>query len=171
MPQSRSRVVGSAFSTLSYAGQVIAFLQAYIDSGQQAVAEPEAIQPLGERNAVEWATARAIRPGTMAVTITELWNEEVWWQFFRNNPLNTQPGDIVAVWEAMAAAPQATTMQTLVKPAGSSTWRGKQFHNCLITRIPDGDTVNIGAMTVDKNVTIGYTHTTPLVQAASAVIV
>ena len=163
MPQTQSRVVGSGFTTLSWGGRPIALLDSFGDSGVEAVAAPVAVHPLGARHPVEIATARAVNAGTLTLHIREMWNEPVWWQLG-----STLQGtwDIVQVWENIAASPQNFTAQMIIKPPGSNTWRGKVFHNLVITQIDDGENVTLQAMTVSRNLTAMYTHATPLTQAA-----
>ena len=60
MPQTRSRVVGSGFTSLNYRGQPIAFMDSFTDSGQEALATQapqEGVFVLGERHAVELGRA------------------------------------------------------------------------------------------------------------------
>lgn len=162
--QTRTRVVGSGFTTFNYRGQPIAFLDGFADSGQRPVAGAEPVHPIGAKFPVEIATARALMAGTLTITIRELWNEPVWYQLVG---LSGTP-DIVSVYEALAAAPSEVTCQMLIKPPGSSTWRGKTYHNCVITDIADDEQVVIGTMTIARNITLMYTHTTPISQPAAA---
>jgi hypothetical protein len=165
MPQTKTRVIGSGFTTFNYRGQPIAFLDGFTDTGQRPVgAGMEPVHPLDKRYPAELATARALNYGTLTVTIRELWNEPVWYQLVGL----TGTKDILAVWDALAADPAAITCQMLIKPPGSPTWRGKTYHNCVITDIDDSENVAIGQLTMPRNVTIAYTHTTPLTQPAAA---
>jgi hypothetical protein len=54
MPQPQVRVVGSGFSTFSYQGKPIAYLEQVEDSGQRAFSDAGApyqfIQPIGSRH-------------------------------------------------------------------------------------------------------------------------
>jgi hypothetical protein len=157
MPQTKVRVVGSGFTTLNYAGKPIAFLDSFTDSGQSAVGGQggfEAITPLGERHPVEIATSRVLNAGTLTATIKELWNQPVWYQLGLAGKRT-----IVDVWEALAAQQSSVTCQMIIKPP-SGTSRTKTYHGCVITAIDDGETVTIGALSVNRNITIAYTHST-----------
>jgi hypothetical protein len=145
-------------------GQPIAWCDAFTDSGQAPVAQPEAVHPIGFRHPREIATARAVMAGQLSITIRELWNEPVWWQLA--GVARTQ--DIVSVYEAMAAMPSSMSAQMLIKPPGSSTWRGKNYHGLVITSIPDGEEVTIGAMTFPRTIVAWYTHATPVNVPAGA---
>lgn len=165
MPQTRVRVVGSGFTTFSYRGKPIAFLEGFRDSGQQPFGQggnlaggaAEAIHPLGSRTPVEIASSRVLSAGTITATIKELWNEPVWYQLAGL----AGRANLVDVWEAMAADPTSVTCQMLIRPpAPGSPTRGKVYHGCVITGIPNDETVAIGALSVNRDITIAYTHTT-----------
>lgn len=163
MPQTQTRVAGSGFTTLSWQGRAIALLDSFDDSGVTPVAEAVAVHPLGSRHPIEIATSRAVGAGTLTLRMRELWNEPVWWQLGQ-----TLRGtwDIVAVWERLAANPQGLTAQMVIKPPGGNSWRGKVYHNLVITDVPDNETITLQSMTVSRSITVMYTHSTPLTQAA-----
>jgi len=159
VPETRVRVAGSGFSTFNYKGKPLAFLDSFTDSGVDPVAPPEPIHPLGEKHPVEIATARAVTHGTLTVRLRELWNEPVWYQLGLAGA-----DDIVAVYEKLAREPAYVTCQIIIKPPGRS-WRGKIYQNCVVTDIDDSESVTIGSLSVPRDITIVYTHTTPLRQA------
>ena len=157
MAQTRVRVVGSGFTTLEYNGQPIAFLRSFTDSGQRAIgAGAEAITPLGARHPVEIATSRVLTSGTLSASIYELWNQPVWYQ------LAGLPGthSIVDVWEQLAQSPATVTCRMVIRPPGGAPARGKIYHGCVVTAVPDNEEVEIGALSVSKTITIAYTHST-----------
>ena len=165
MPNTKVRVVGSGYSSFSYGGKPIAFLEGVQDSGQRAWSEQgqsyQFIQPIGSRYPVEIATSRVLQGGTLMLTIRELWNQAVWEQLVGLTGTN----NIVEIFDRLANSPQYVTCQTIIKPPGTthkSQWRGKVYHNCTIVDINDGDTISVGALGVTKGVTVAYTHTTPL---------
>lgn len=158
MPQTRTRVVGSGFTTFNYQGKTIAFLDRFTDSGQAPIAAPEAVIPLDARHPVEIATPRVLAEGTITATIRETWNEPVWYQLAGLGGAET----IIDVFERLAEQAGDVTCQMIIKPPGAAFWRGKVFHGCVVTGIQDGETVEVGALTVARNITITYTHTTPL---------
>lgn len=158
MPQTKVRVVGSGFTTFNYRGKPIAFLDSFTDSGQTAVGGQggtEAITPLGSRHPVEIATSRVLAAGTLTATIRELWNQPVWYQLSGLAGRRT----ITDIWDALARDPSTVTCQMLIKPPRGPT-RGKTYHGCVVTAIDDGENVTIGALSVPRNITIAYTHTT-----------
>ena len=162
MPNTQVRVVGSGYSTFSYQGQPIAFLEQVEDSGQRAFSDAGApyqfIQPIGARHPVEIATSRVLQGGTLQLTIRELWNAPVWNQL--QGLAGTQ--NIVDVFEALAANPAYVTCQTVIKPPGGGRPRGKNYHNCVVVDISDNDTITVGGLAVTKGIVVAYTHSTKL---------
>ena len=157
MTQTQTRVVGSGFTTFNFRGKPIAFLDGFRDSGQRAIAQPEAITPLGSPYPVEIATPRVLSVGVLTLTIRELWNGPVW------NQLVGLAGtdNIVDVYNAIAREPANITCQMLIKsPTGGL--RGKTYHGCVVANIDDSETVTIGALTVPRTMEVWYTHTTPI---------
>ncbi len=166
MPNTKVRVVGSGYSTFQYRGKPIAFLEGVEASGQRAfsdLGQPyQFIHPIGARHPVEIATSRVLQGGTLTLTIRELWNEAVWQQLAGL----ASSYNIVEIFEALARDPQYVTCQQIIKPPGTDNqpqnWRGKNYHNCTVVDINDGDTITVGALAVTKGLTVAYTHTTPL---------
>lgn len=166
MPQTKVRVVGSNFTTFYYKGKGIAFCEGVEDSGQRAfsdLGQPyQFIQPLGSTHPVEIATSRVLQGGTLILTIRELWNEFVWEQ------LSGLAGskNIVDIFKVLANDPNYVTCQTVIKPPGTESnpgaWRGKNYHNCTVVDINDGDTITVGSLAVTKGITVAYTHTSAL---------
>lgn len=158
LPQTRTRVVGSGFTTLNWRGNPIAFLEGFADSGQKALAPGmEAITPLGSRHPVEIVTGRVLTAGTLDMTIRELWNAPVWEQLSGLAGLS----DIVAVWEALDLDPAEVTCQMIIMAPDGLT-RGKVYHNCVVSTISDEETVTVGALTVARQISVMYTHSTPI---------
>lgn len=172
MPHSKVRVVGSGFTTLTYRGKRIAFLDSFQDSGQRPVGSGQnggqgydVVHELDKKVPTEVVTSRAIGAGTLSLTIRELWNEPVWYQ------LSGLEGtfDQVEVFRRLAAEPSEVTCQMLIKPPGSTVWRGKTYHNCTVVAIDDSESVSIGQLSVPRGISILYTHKTPLVTQATSV--
>lgn len=163
MPNTKVRVVGSGYSTFSYQGKPIAFLEQVEDSGQRAFSDAGAayqfIQPIGARTPVEIATSRVLQGGTLSLTIRELWNTYVWEQLA--GLAGTR--NIVDIFDALARNPAYVTCQTVITPpTGSGKPRGKNFHNCVVVDISDNDTITVGALAVTKGIVVAYTHSTGL---------
>lgn len=156
MASSQTRVVGSGFSVLRWQGQRIAFLDAINDSGTSTVGQVTAVQPLDEPYPVEFALPRALGPGSLSITIRELWNKPVW-QHLKGLE---QANNLLDVWKVFATMPGTVTAQTIVKPPQGNYWRLKTYHNVVITDIDDHESISIGEMTVARTISCVYTHAT-----------
>lgn len=162
MPNTQVRVVGSGFTTFSYQGQPIAFLEGVEDSGQRAFSDQgqgyQFIHPLGYQHPIEIATSRVLQGGTLNLTIRELWNGWIWEQLQGLAGTN----NISEVFAVLAANPQYVTCQTIIQPPGGGAPRGKTYQNCVVVDIADNDTITVGALAVAKGIVVAYTHSTPL---------
>jgi hypothetical protein len=161
-PNTQVRVVGSGFSTFTYQGQTIAFLEGVEDSGARAFSDQgqpyQFIHPLGYRHPIEIATSRVLQGGTLTLTIRELWNQWIWEHLAGLAGTN----NIVDVFDVLAANPSYVTCQTIIQPPGGGTPRGKTYQNCTVVDIADNDTITVGALAVAKGIVIAYTHSTAL---------
>jgi hypothetical protein len=134
VPNTQVRVVGSGFSTFTYQGQTIAFLEGVEDSGARAFSDQgqpyQFIHPLGYRHPIEIATSRVLQGGTLTLTIRELWNQWIWEHLAGLAGTN----NIVDVFDVLAANPSYVTCQTIIQPPGGGTPRGKTYQNCYSGR-------------------------------------
>lgn len=162
MPQPQVRVVGSGYTTFNYAGQPIAWLDSLRDSGQRPAGAPyEAITPIGSLKPEEIVTQRVLAEGTLTMTIRELWNVPVW----QSLPGLSGAHDIGEVFDALRRNPEMVTCQLIIKPAGHennlSRWRGKIYHNVVVSAVDDSETITVAGLSVTKDLTAVYTHSTP----------
>lgn len=156
MSNNRVRVVGSGFTTFSYRGQPIAFMDSFNDGGQSPSGRGvEGVTPIGARHPIEIVTGRVLGVGTITARIRELWNEPVWYQL---SGLRGVGESITDIWENLANDPSQVTCQRLIKPPKSSVWRGTDYFNVVITDIDDSDNVTSDALSVPRNITMAYTH-------------
>lgn len=155
------RVVGSNYTAFAWAGKPIAYLEVVTDSGQQALSNEGAgyqfIHPLGYATPTDIVTSRALDGGTLALSIRELWNQNVW----EHMAGLAGTSNIIEVFERLAATPQYITATKIITPPGG-TRRGKVYHRCVVLQIQDGEEVSIGALSIAKSVLVGYTHTTKI---------
>ena len=157
-PKQKARNFGSNFTTFRYAGKSIAYLEQIGDTGQQPVAQPQEVHPLGYRHPQEIITSRAIRAGTLTLGIREIWHEEIWQQMA--GLANTH--DIIDVFEALASQENYVTCTKIITPPDGRKY-GKTYHRCLITQINEGDdNITIESLSKIKTIQVMYTHTTPL---------
>ena len=170
--ETKVRVVGSGFTTFNYQGSPIAFMDRLRDDGQTvngsgnlAGGAAEAITPIGCRRPVEIATSRVLNAGLLTLQLRETWNEPIWWQLVGLAGTN----DLSAVFDRLAATPTDVTCQTIIKPPGSNSWRGKTYHGCVVVGIDDSETVEVATISVAKTIVIAYTHTTGLRQGSGGI--
>jgi hypothetical protein len=157
-PKQRARNLGSNFTAFRYAGKNIAYLEQVNDQGQRPVGQGiQSIHPLGHRHPTEFVTARAIQAGSLTLSIRELWHEEIWEQMA--GLAGTK--DIIEVFERLAAQQNYVTCTKIITPPGGNKY-GKTYHRCVISDIADGETFDIGTLSVPKTITVAYTHTTKL---------
>jgi hypothetical protein len=161
--QSGVRTVGSNYTTFKYSGKSIAYLEVIQDGGQRALSNGgsgyEFIHPLGYEVPTDIVTSRVLDGGTLTLGIRELWNAEVWEQLQGLSGAKT----IVDIFKKLATTPQYITCTKIITPpAGAGSRYGKVYHRCVIVNVEDGDQVQIGALSVQKAITIAYTHTTAL---------
>lgn len=164
--QTKVRVVGSGYTMLHWKGAAISFLDQFTDRGQTPVGNGggaggggagwEAIIPLGADHPVEIATSRVLGAGSITASIRELWNEEIWQQLGGL----ADAANVVDVWRILEQDPQPVTCYMNIKTPGNRPNRRKTYHNCVITQIDTGDVVQIGTLSVSKNIEIAYTHAT-----------
>lgn len=153
----RVRVVGSGYSYFRYAGNIIAFAEEVTVQGPQPVAAEQRIQPLNAQRPVEIVTAGAHTGGTITLTLTELYGQSVW-QRLSANLGGAQ--DIVDIMRYQAQLdPTAITFERLINPPlpGLATQK-ESYHGIRITAVADDETVNIGAMSIHKPLTLAYLY-------------
>lgn len=162
MPDTKVRVVGSGYSTFSYKGSPLFWLEQVEDSGQAAFSDAGApfqfIQPIGQRTPIEIATSRVLQGGRLTLTLRELWEGFVWEQI----PDFKGVGNIVDIFQILAASPAYVTCQTVIRPPGGGKIRGKNYHKCTIVDISDNDTITVGGLAVTKGIVVAYCSTTHL---------
>lgn len=167
MPQPEVRVGGSGFSVLYYDAHPIAWLQEFNDQGQSVAGGPsgrnyQSIYELGLTHPKEIVTGYVLGEGTITARIAETWNRQVWEHLAGLEGTN----NILDVYERLRQRADRVTCQHVIRPPNNAPPRGKVYHGCVVTGIPDGENITIGTLSLTKDVTIMYTHTTPLTSAA-----
>ena len=143
MTTTYTRVVGSNFTTFKWQGKDIAWFDSITDSGQSLYAAgggtSEAVFALGQNYAKEIVTGRVLDIGTLTLVIRELWDRPAWQQLSVISGANNM-SEIVA---AVAASPDPITAQTIIKPSGSSSWRGWAYSGLVITNVTNGESITL----------------------------
>lgn len=153
----RFRVVGSGYTLFSYAGSKLKFCETIQDQPPAPVAPPEPVQPLDERHPIEIAFPRAAGAGTLVLTIKEEWDKEIWRQLpgYKNGQIN----DIVELFDRSVRNGKVFCTKLIVPPPGHKP-RAVIYHGCVLVDADLGEQVAINSMTVNKTITVMYTHTT-----------
>lgn len=154
MVASNTRVAGSGFTTMMWNGSRMAYLQVMQEVPPSPVATAQAVQPIDSPTPLEIVTAMAVGVGTLRCTFYELWNEPVW---------AALPGlegtiNLLQVLQRQISLGAVTMQKIIQSPQG--TMRSKVYHNVVITDIDEGETVNIGTMTLPKTMTFQYCYST-----------
>ena len=156
MVASATRVAGSGFTSMMFNGSRLAYLQVMQETPPTPVATAQAIQPIDAPTPLEIVTAVAVGVGTLRCTFYELWNEPVW---------ASLPGlegtiNLLQVLQRQINLGTITMQKVIQGPTGQ--YRSKVFHNVTITDIDEGETVNIGTMTIPKTLTFQYCYSTSI---------
>ena len=156
MAEPKVRVAGSGFTTLQFKGEPLAYMQTIADQAPQPVAPAQVVHPLDEEHPTEIVTAQAVGAGTLRLTFYDTWDLYVW---------NKLPGletatNLLEVLKQQMLLGEISCSKIIKSPGGRM--RAIVYHNCVITDVDAGETINIGSMTLPKTITIQYTHMTPV---------
>ena len=154
----RVRVLGSGFTVFRYGGQIIAFAQEVRVGGPTPVADPVRIQPLNARRPLEILTPGAHSGGTLTMVLTELYNGAVWQHLSARLNGAQDIVDIMRLQAEIDPDPGITVERIINPPIPNQPQRKETYYGCIITRVADDETINIGAMQVDKEIDVAYTY-------------
>ena len=172
MVQSKFRV-GGGYTTITYNGKPLAYIDIIQETAPQPVAAPQAIQPIDASYPIEIAFPAALQAGTLSIQIREQWYWDVWAELANSGAYNaTVPTGTVA-GGVTGAAPDYNTAQDLLEvfkvqlaqgaidivkvitdPLGNQ--RTITYHGAVIVNVMVDETVNIGAMTFPKQIQFMY---------------
>lgn len=155
--ESKTRIGGSGFTTMTFRGTRLAYLQTLQDTPPQPVAGAQVVQAIDEAVPQEIVTALAVGAGTLRLTFYELWNEPVW----ANLPGLEQTNTLLEVLQRQVQLGEVRCTKLIKSPSG--IFRVRNYHGCVLTDIDEGEQVNIGTMTLPKTITMQYTKTTIVV--------
>lgn len=153
MSQSKVRIGGSGFTVMTWQGQRLAYLQTLGDQAPQPVAAAEAIQPIDEEHPIEIVTAQAVRAGTLTLQFYEVWTGPVWSQL----PGFEGTNNLLDVLKRQLELGTITCRKIIKVPGGA--YRTRVYNNCVIVDFDESENVNIGSLSLPKNIRIQYTHT------------
>jgi hypothetical protein len=159
------RVGGSGFTAFYWNGKPIAFAQNVRVTAPQPVINPSVIQPMDARYPLQIITPGAIKEGYLDVGLLELYKTKVWDRLLEVAGVERAANDLADVFYALAGLNQPINAMKIIIPPASVQGEdiqpyGEMYHNCVITNIEDGETIDVRTMEIVKNVTIAYTHIT-----------
>jgi hypothetical protein len=116
---------------------------------------------MDEPYAVEILTPAASNIGTLTLELYELYNEKVWERL--SGLADTL--DLVNIFIKVASLDKPITMYKYVIPPhvtnGAVTKAQpyvEHYHNCVITNVLDGESIEVGTMEVMKQIEVAYTR-------------
>ena len=152
--ESKTRIGGSGFTTMTFRGTRLAYLQTLQDTPPQPVAGAQVVQAIDEAVPQEIVTSLAVGAGTLRMTFYELWNEPVWSRL----PGLEQTNTLLEVLQRQVQLGEVRCTKLIKSPSG--IFRVRNYHGCVLTDIDEGEQVNIGTMTLPKTITMQYIKTT-----------
>lgn len=179
--KNRARVAGSGFTVFTWDNKPILFAQQISHSSPQPVgAGVVQIHPMDEPYPVELVTPQAASMGTLVLDLYELYGAQVWERlasYLGGDPAGTStvradsingsgkgPVDIVGIYNAVANTANPIRIVKYIKPpqirGRSMRPYTEEYHNCIISNVEDGETIQIGSIEVVKRLTVNYTYMT-----------
>ena len=155
--ESKTRIGGAGFTTMTFRGTRLAYLQTLQDTPPQPVAGAQVVQAIDDEVPQEIVTSLAVGAGTMRMTFYELWNEPVWSKLPGLEETNT----LLEVLQRQVQLGEVRCTKLIKSPSG--IFRVRNYHGCVLTDIDEGEQVNIGTMTLPKTITLQYVKTTIVV--------
>lgn len=152
--ESKTRIGGSGFTTMTFRGTRLAYLQTLQDTPPQPVAGAQVVQPIDSETPIEIVTAMAVGAGSLRMTFYELWNEPVWSRL----PGLEGTNNLLDVLKRQIQMGEVTCRKLVKSPSGIT--RARVYHGCVLTDIDEGEQINIGTMTLPKTITMQYIRTT-----------
>lgn len=161
----RYRVGGSGFTIFVWDNQPIASARQIVHQSPQPVgAGPTAIHPLDATRPLEIITPKAVGMGTLVLEFYEIYGEKVWQRLrtFANASTASPIKDLADVFRVLSESSRPIDLVKVVRPPKGSSVAPymEQYHNCVITNLADGETIEVGTMEILKQITVAYTQIT-----------
>lgn len=145
--------VGGGYTSFRYNNQTLLYVDQLREIAPRPVASPQPVQPMDSPYPIEIAFPAALEAGSLEITIREQWTQEIW---------QTLPGyqntiDLLGVFQQNLISGAVTCMKVINGPSGIRT---VYYLGCNIVNITVDETVNIGTMTLPKQITLMYLQRT-----------
>lgn len=170
----RARVGGSGFTVFTWQGNPISFARQISHQSPAPVGTGTVpIHPLDSPYPEQLITAQAITMGTLVLELYELYGANVWERLAGLGGNNTANGtnadsthivDLANIFKAVAND-NPIHIYRIIQPPNFGFSKGfpaytQEFHNCVVSTLDDGETIEVGTMEVLKRITVNYTHIT-----------
>jgi hypothetical protein len=153
----RTRIGGQGYTVFTWEGEVIALAESVTVTAPQPVSPAQPIQPLNATEPIEIITAGAHGPGTLTLTLTELYESSVWQRL--SGLANSQ--DLVDIMRTIASIDKSGGIQLqkiVIPPVKDFPTYVETFYNCVISNVTDNETIDIRAMQIQKDIEVMFTH-------------
>lgn len=152
----RPAIGGSGVTVMKFGGDVVAFCNSVTVTYPIAVAEAIDVQPLDAIRPLEIVTARAIKSGTITLSLTSLYNQHIW---DRLGGETLQGLDDLAdiLKRVQDVYGNTLTVERYITPAikDGKTYV-EQFLGCVITGVKDEQAIETGTMLLNREIDITY---------------
>lgn len=170
----RARVGGSSFTVFTWEGQPISFARQISHQSPAPVGGGTVpIHPLDSPYPQQLITAQAITMGTLVLELYELYGANVWSRLYGlgaqlTNNGTSAPGskvlvDLANIFKSVANS-KPIHIYRIIRPPSINGKKlpayTQEFHNCVVSTLDDGETIEVGTMEVLKQITVNYTHIT-----------
>lgn len=150
-----ARIGGQGFTVFNWQSHLIAYADTIKVTPAQPVSPPVVIQPLNAQRPLEIITAGASGAGTIDLTITELYNFAIWQKMTDL----TKSQDIIDICRTLASLGRGVTVTKAITPGNGAPAYAETFFNVIVASVEaNGETINIEAMEIQKDMQLMYTH-------------
>lgn len=164
----RARIGGSAFTVFTWQNSPITFARQVSHQSPAPVGNGTTpIHPLDSPYPVQLITPQALTMGAITLELYELFGSQVWQrlQYLNGDAgVGGAPVDLAGIFQAVANSPNPIHIFRVIRPPriGGAQMKSytEEFHNCVVSSLVDGETIEVGTMEVLKQITVNYTHIT-----------
>jgi len=150
----RPAIGGSGVTVMKFGGDVVAFCNGVTVTWPSAVTAEVAVQPMDAIRPLEIVTARAIGAGTIALTLTNLYNQQIWDRLAGLAGLD----DLADIFQYVQTEYNGnlTIERYVTPPIKGGTTYVEQFLGCVITNVADGQAITNASMLIDRTITLSF---------------
>lgn len=133
---------------------IIAFCRVLSVTEPQPVAPPTVVQPLDQIRPVEIVTAGAQGNGTITITLTQLYNQQIWQRLAGLN----DSMDLVDILRTMSGWGDVNIVKYVNPPVPNHKPYTQTYIGCKLATIGDDQPIDITTAVVEKDLTFWYKH-------------